>query len=143
MGQEVGGKGVAQAVGGDVLLNASPTCSFFNDLPESEPCHPFAPISDEQGVASSTLHNGWPALFQIAEQCIMGRYPKWNEAFLISFTSNSNKCGRKIDPVKRKGHQFRDTYPSGVEELQHGVVTLNKRALDGRECKEPIYLLNA
>ena len=136
MGQEVGGKGVTQDVRGYGFADAGRSCRLLDDLPETESGHGPASVTDKKGIAASALEDQRSCCPEVLLDDILGRYAKGDEPLLVALADHPDKTGGKIACGKRERHQLRDPDPCGVEQMQHGVVSLDLRGDGSRRGQE-------
>lgn len=136
MGQEVGGKGVAQHVRRDGLADSRRPCRFFDDLPEPESGHGAAPVADKKDIAAPALEDQRAGGLKIVPDDFPGRNAKGNEPLLVTLADYPDKAGGEIAGRQRNGDQLRDPDPGGVEQVQHGIVSLGLWRDGGRRGQE-------
>jgi len=139
MGQEMGGKGVAQHVGGDGLADGGCQCRFLDDLPETEPGHGAAPVADKKDVAAPALEDQRAGRFEVVVDDFPGRNAKRDEPFLVALADYPDEAGGEITGGKGDGDQFRDPDAGGVQEMEHGVVSLDLGGDGGGRGQESGY----
>lgn len=127
MGQEVGGKGVTQHVRGDGFPDAGRSCRLLDDLPETESGHGAAPVADKKGVTAPSFEDQRSCCPDVLLDDVPGRYAKGDEPLLVALADHPDKTGRKVAGGKRDRDQLCDPQSCGVEQMQHGVVSLDLR----------------
>jgi len=131
VGQEVGGKGVAQHVRRDGLADSGCLRRFLDDLPEPEPGHGAAPVADKKDVAASALEDQWAGGLEVVLNDFPGRDAKGDEPFLVALADHPDKAGGEVAGGKGDGNQLRNPDAGGVQEMEHGVVSLALGGDDG------------
>lgn len=108
MAQQVGGKGVAQHVGGNIFFNTCGESSFFDDLPEAQSCHAGAAIGYEQVVAASSLEDEGPGCFMVVFNFCLGLLTKGDETLLATLAENPDKARSHVTGRKWELDQLRN-----------------------------------
>ena len=94
--EKMGGKGVSDHMGRDVLVDTGGQRSFSNYLPEPQPCHATAASGNKEIIASLALEDEWPSCLQILFDFFSCLVTKGNQSFFIAFTNDPDKTGGKI-----------------------------------------------
>lgn len=106
MGEKVGGKGVAQTVGGNGFMNPCRASRLFDYLPEPETGHSFATIGDKQCVAAFSLQNQGTGRFHIGLNGLFCGDAKGDQAFFFPLSQNPEEAGRKVAAGDRQAYQL-------------------------------------
>lgn len=100
-------EGVAQHMRGDVFADTSCDRKFLEDLPEAQPCHAAAAISDKEVVASLATQNMGTPIVEIVLDPFLCRFPKRDQALFTAFPHNPDKTGVEVAGDQRQLNQFR------------------------------------
>ena len=119
--KQVDGKGVAQGVGRDVLLDAGLLLIVFDDLPESLTAHALAAHVHEQGIFLLIGNEPGADIPHIILQRLHCSRVQGHDALLL-LAAAADKADRQIHIVDVKTDQLTDADTGGVQQLQHGVV---------------------
>lgn len=68
-----------------------------------------------------------------------GRNAKGDESFLVALADYPDEAGCEITGGKGDGDQFRDPDAGGIQEMEHGVVSLDLGGDDGGRGQESGY----
>lgn len=128
--EKVGGKGVPDHMGRDVLVDTGDKRRLANYLPEPQPCHTAAPSGNKEIIASLTLEDEWPCCFQILFDFFFCLVTKGNQAFFITFAQDPDKTGGKITCSQGQLDQLGHPQSGRIEKKEHGVIPYTNRGYD-------------
>ena len=106
MGQEMGGKGMTDHVGRDILGDACRKRYSPDDLPEPQSGHGTASCGDEEKVATFAVEYGGASLFDVGLDFFLGLDAEGYETFFATFAENPDETGGKVACGKRQVDQF-------------------------------------
>ena len=119
--QQVGGKRVAQRMGGDVLLDTRFLLVVLDELPEALTAHPLAAHVDKQGGLLRRFHQLRPDLgYVVAERPDRGVVQGDDSLPPLAFAVEHP--GGQIQVVYIQGDELADPDSGGIEQLQHSPV---------------------
>ena len=120
--QQVYGKGMAQGVGGDILLNARFFLIVLDDLPKALATHAFAAHIHKQRMLFLIGDEPGTNIPHIVLQRLHRSGVQRHDA-LLSLAAAADKAGGQIDIADIQTDQLTDSNSGGIQQLQHSVVT--------------------
>lgn len=106
MGQHMGGKRMAQHVGGDVLTDTGGNGCFPENLPETQASHGASAIGDKESVAALAIKNGRSGGVKVTLQFFSGGFSKRDQSFLVAFAEDADKSAADVAGHKRQLDEF-------------------------------------
>ena len=119
--QQVGGEGVAQGVGCDVLLDPRLLLVELDELPEALAAHALSVHVHKQGGLLRGLHQLGAHLMQVLVQGPHGGGVQGDDP-LLPLADAPEHSGGQVQVVHVQGNELADPDAGGVQQLQHGPV---------------------
>ncbi len=127
MSQQMGGKGVAQHMRGDVLAYTGGGGCFFENLPVTPSGHGLAPGGDEQGISAFGAEDGGTTFLEILLEMVFGGFAEGHQPLFAALAQDPDEAGVEITGDQRQLHQFTHPQAGGVEQIDHGGVPQTDR----------------
>ena len=120
--QQMGGKGMAQCVRCDLLLNPGHILVMLDDLPKSLAGHTRTIHINEKSAFLRLFDQLWTNMFDIVAQSPDRRGIKRNDPFFFSVDATKKGCAQ-VQMFQVQINKFTDPDPGGIEKFQHSLVT--------------------
>ncbi len=138
--QQMGGKGMAQGMRGNVLEDAGLQGAALDNLPEALACQPLpGAIEKEEGLSPSLSRKGRPRA-EIMAHFGQGRFAEGNDPLFAAFAEGGQITGIELQIADLEGNQFGDAQAGGVENFEHRPVAQIERCLAGRRFEQAFDL---
>ena len=124
MAEQMGGKRMADHMRGDVFVDAGGQGNFANDLPEAQSGHAAAASGDKKVITVLAFEDMRATRLQILIDFFLCLFAKGNQPFLVALAQYPDKTSAQITGSQRQLHQLRHPQAGGVENKEHGVVSL-------------------
>lgn len=139
--QQMGGKGMPEHMGGDVLFNPCRNGYVNKNLPETQTGHCLSPGGDEQEVGPLSLEDQRPCLLQICLQTFLGGDTKGDEALLVAFADNPDETSGQIAPGNGQANKLGDPEACRIQEAKHRIIPQDKGWGDRGDREQTCYLV--
>ena len=127
---EVGGKGVAEGVGRDLLFEADAACRLLQDGEDHDARELLAAIVQEENLLTRF---GRLAQIEVGVDAFACGGADWHEALLVALADDADVPLAKEEVADSQRYQLRDTQPTRVEHFEHRAVAtpLDRIVIDG------------
>ncbi len=120
--QQVGGKGVAEYMRTDRLVDTGTKGDLTDYLPETVSGHGDAPVGDEEHRGGLAFEDQRACPFDILLDANPGGSGKGDDPLLVALAEDANVTTAQAAAVHRQVDQLGNAQPRGIKQVQHGIV---------------------